>query len=315
MRASAGGPLQGLGVLVTRPAHQAQGLQQLIETAGGRAFLFPLLEIKPLDDPSRALPWIRDLARYDIAVFVSANAVEHGLGSIYAHGGTLGSIEVIAVGRATARHLEERGITRAAVPSVANSEGVLRLDTLGADRITGKRSSSFAGPAAEKLLAEGLRRRGAMVDNAEVYERAATGIDPKPLLGLWDRGEIGAVIVTSAAALEHLLSMGAGIGRERLLDVTLVVLSERLAARARQLGFRRPPLVATEIGDAGLFSTLTAWRTQQEPLDLNIKFVGAAGIGTDERRIPDERQTQRRACRTAASTPLGRRRCAPAGSR
>jgi hypothetical protein len=46
-----------------------------------------------------------------------------------------------------------------------------------------------------------------------------------------------------------------------------VVLSERLAARARQLGFRRPPLVASEAGDAGLVSALTAWRSQQEPLD------------------------------------------------
>ncbi|MGH8589275.1 MAG: uroporphyrinogen-III synthase, partial [Gammaproteobacteria bacterium] len=131
MRASPAGPLHGLGVLVTRPAHQAQGLQRLIEAAGGRAFLFPLLDIKPLNDPSRALSWIRDLARYEIAVFVSANAVEHGLGLMALHGGTLGAIGIIAVGRATARRLEERGIAGAAVPSVASSEGVLRLDTLG----------------------------------------------------------------------------------------------------------------------------------------------------------------------------------------
>jgi uroporphyrinogen-III synthase len=270
MRASAAGPLHGLGVLVTRPAHQAQALQRLIEAAGGRAFLFPLLDIKPLNDPSGALSWIRDLARYDVAVFVSANAVEHGLGLIALHGGTLGAIEVIAVGKATARRLEERGITPAAVPSEASSEGVLRLDTLAADRIAGKRVLIFRGTGGRELLAEGLRRREALVDYAEVYERGAAEVDPKPLLGLWDRGEIGAVIVTSAAALEHLVSMGAGIGRERLLDVTLVVLSERLAARARQLGFRRPPLVATEAGDAGLFSALTAWRTQQEPLDYSI---------------------------------------------
>ncbi len=267
MRTSPDGALHGLGVLVTRPAHQAQALQQSIEAAGGRAFLFPLLDIKPLADPGRALPWIRDLARYDIAVFVSANAVDHGLRLIDLHGGTLGSIELIAVGRATARCLEERGITRAAVPDEANSEGVLRLDRLEADRIAGKRVLIFRGTGGRELLAEGLRRRGALVDYAEVYERGVAEVDPKPLLGLWDRGEIDAAIVTSATALEHLLSLGVGIGRERLLEVTLVVLSERLAARARQLGFRRPPLVATEAGDAGLFSALTAWHTRREPQD------------------------------------------------
>lgn len=249
---------------MTRPAHQAQALQRLIEAAGGRAFLFPLLDIKPLNDPSRALSWIRDLARYDIAVFVSANAVEHGLRLIALHGGTLGGAEVIAVGGATARRLEERGITRAAVPGVASSEGVLRLAMLGTDRVAGKRVLIFRGTGGRELLAEGLRRRGALVDYAEVYERAVTEIDPKPLLDLWDRGEIGAVIVTSAAALESLLSMSAAIGSERLLDVTLVILSERLAGRARQLGFRQPPVVATEAGDAGLFAALTAWRARQE---------------------------------------------------
>jgi uroporphyrinogen-III synthase/uncharacterized protein HemX len=264
-------PLAGLGVLVTRPAHQSEGLRQSIEAAGGRAFLFPLIEIRPLPDPARALDWVGDLARYDIAIFVSANAVDHGLDLVDTHGGSLATIEVIAVGTATARRLEARGVTPAAVPGEASSEGVLGLAMLQA--VAGKHVLIFRGIGGRELMAEGLRARGAVVDYAEVYERRATEADPKPLLALWDRGEIGAAVVTSAAALERLASIAAG--HERVLDVALVVLSERLATRARALGFRRP-ILATDPGDAGLLSALTAWRTNpshtnQGPLATSVE--------------------------------------------
>ncbi len=274
---SAGGPLHGLGVLVTRPAHQARGLAGLIEAAGGRAFLFPLIEIEPLSDGSRAPPWIGDLARYSIAVFVSTNAVDHGLTLIEAHGGTpgsmtLGSMEVFAVGRATARRLEERGVGGVSVPGEETSEGLLRLAALKPQRIAGKRILIVRGKGGRELLAETLRARGAQVDYAEVYARSMAKADPEPLLALWDRGEIGAVVATSGVALEQLPALGGGRARERILDTTLVVLSERLAAHARHLGFRRPVLVATDAGDAGLVSALAAWRTNEELADHTARL-------------------------------------------
>jgi uroporphyrinogen-III synthase len=43
-------PLDGVGVLVTRPAHQAEQLCALVEQQGGTAIPFPVLEIgEPLD--------------------------------------------------------------------------------------------------------------------------------------------------------------------------------------------------------------------------------------------------------------------------
>jgi len=44
------GRLTGIGVLVTRPAHQAEHLCQLIEAEGGAAVRYPALEIKPRPD-------------------------------------------------------------------------------------------------------------------------------------------------------------------------------------------------------------------------------------------------------------------------
>ena len=73
--------------MVTRPAHQAARLCELIRAAGGEALAFPVLEIAPVEDaaPVRALLARRD--EFDIALFVSSNAgdlaaalgVEHGV--------------------------------------------------------------------------------------------------------------------------------------------------------------------------------------------------------------------------------------------
>ena len=47
--------LHGRGILITRPREQAQGLAKLVEAAGGRAIVFPAIEIQ--DVPLRKLAW------------------------------------------------------------------------------------------------------------------------------------------------------------------------------------------------------------------------------------------------------------------
>ena len=42
--------LEGRGIVVTRPARQAAALAALIEAQGGRAILFPVMEILDVED-------------------------------------------------------------------------------------------------------------------------------------------------------------------------------------------------------------------------------------------------------------------------
>ena len=74
-------PLAGAaGVLVTRPRQQSAELAAAIEAAGGRSILFPVIEIVP-----RSTTAIEEdcahLHSPDIVIYVSRNAVEHGLSS------------------------------------------------------------------------------------------------------------------------------------------------------------------------------------------------------------------------------------------
>jgi uroporphyrinogen-III synthase len=62
--------LAGRGIVVTRPREQAAGLARLVEAAGGKALLFPAIEIRALDCPL-------SLQEYDLAIYVSPAAVHH----------------------------------------------------------------------------------------------------------------------------------------------------------------------------------------------------------------------------------------------
>src|SRR4030095_14571801 len=72
------GPLAGLGVLVTRPARQAGGFAQKLAALGAPPCIFPAIAILPPENPEALARVHAALADYDIAVFVSANAVEYG---------------------------------------------------------------------------------------------------------------------------------------------------------------------------------------------------------------------------------------------
>ena len=89
-------PLTGVTVLVTRPAAQGAALCAEIERLGGSAIAFPAIEIEPLAIAAATAP-----VEFDLIVFVSVNAVEHGAARVSKGPQT----RIAAIGRATAAAL------------------------------------------------------------------------------------------------------------------------------------------------------------------------------------------------------------------
>jgi len=244
--------LKGKGVLVTRAAHQAAGLCGLIEASGGRPIVFPCLEIGSPRDPDSA----RDLLgqRWDLAVFISPNAVRHALDLL--GGDRLQARHIAAVGEATARALSDAGVPADLLPEQRfDSEGLLALP--GLQRMQGRSVVIIRGEGGRPLLGDSLRARGAKVGYAEVYRRLRPATDPAPLLGRWD-DEVDIVTATSAEVLDNLVAMLGEAGWPRLRSTPLVVISERMAERANGLGFRQV-LLASGADDASLLRSLCDW--------------------------------------------------------
>ena len=91
-------PLAELTVLVTRPAAQAVSLCEQITQRGGTAIAFPTVEIEAMAAAAAN--------GHDLVVFVSVNAVAHGV-HLIEKGPTT---RVAAIGRATAAALAETSL-------------------------------------------------------------------------------------------------------------------------------------------------------------------------------------------------------------
>ena len=255
--------LDGLTIVVTRPAHQAEGISQLIEAQGGNALRFPVIDIQAPSDTAALNALLRQLNRYHLAIFVSANAVEFAYRAL---GHRLPeSLSRAAVGQATAKALANHGQPAHWIsPAPYNSEALLTMPEF--NDVAGKRVIIFRGEGGREHLAETLKQRGAQVDYAECYRRVAPDRDVTPLLAVWEAGRLHLIVITSNEALHNLMAMVGDRHRQQLMATPLVVMSERTAELARQQGFAAVTVAATA-GDAALLAAIKQWAkisTQRE---------------------------------------------------
>ena len=231
-------PLEGVGVVITRPQGAAARLAQELGAAGARTFVFPTLDIQELEDSAALGKALGKIAQSDWAIFVSANAVEKGLTALKARGIAWPKhTRVAAIGELTAEALRNSGFAEVISPGERfDSEALLERAELQA--IQGSHILVFRGVGGREKLKEALEARGARVTYAECYRRAKPATDPAPLLAAWSRGEVQVVGVMSAETLENFVEMIGPEGRSRLSATALVVPHEAVASHpdARRFG-------------------------------------------------------------------------------
>lgn len=251
-------PLAGVGVLVTRPAGQAEHLARLIEAAGGNAIHFPAIAIAPPADPTALVALLDRLSEFDLAIFISPNAVEQALQQLRKRGQALPApLRVACIGSGSAAALKAHGIDALAPAERFDSEGLLALPAL--QQVAGRRVVIFRGEGGRELLGDTLRAREALVEYGECYRRVCPTADPTPLLRRWADGDIDVVSLTSVTALNNLYEMLGATGRQPLRATPAAVLSEAQAAACRKLGFVHAPLVARQATDEALVQAIVSW--------------------------------------------------------
>jgi uroporphyrinogen-III synthase len=246
------GPLAGIGVIVTRPQRPAAVLATRIAALGGRPLIWPAIVILPPADGRQLADVHARLDDYDIAIFVSANAVEHGG---RAQRPWPAHLRVYAPGQGTAEALAQAGIQDARMPQTSwDSEGLLELPEL-AD-VRGKRVVIFRGEGGREFLGNALRARGAIVDHVPCYRRVAPQSGADGLVETMRDGRAHALTLTSAEGLVNLMNAVGLEGRAYLTAIPAFSVHARIAERAREYGL---PAVETAGGDAGLLAGLLDW--------------------------------------------------------
>lgn len=172
-RSGASKPLAGLRVLVGRARHQADTLSSGLRKLGAEVLEIPFIEIRKPRSYQALDAALKALSSYDWLILTSVNGVEavwNRMQKLRLSKRHLPHLRVAAIGPATKRAIEKRGVRVDVVPREYVAESVVKSLR---GRVRGKRVLLARARVARDVIPRELRRVGAEVDVVESYETVA----------------------------------------------------------------------------------------------------------------------------------------------
>lgn len=232
--------LHGRQVVVTRPVGMGVAQARQVRRSGGVPVLLPGLALRANADAATRAAMQAALAD-DLLLFTSPAAVGFASRLLALHT----CATVLAVGQGTARALRRHGVAAPLVPTQANSEGLLAHPALAA--VAGRRVALIGAPGGRGVLPAALLRRGARLRQVHVYHRASPRLDRRHVDALLALPASACSLISSGEALANLCRQLPAPALQCWLAGTAVVSSERLAAAAREAGFKQVVVAASAL--------------------------------------------------------------------
>ncbi len=216
------GALRGCRVLVTCSEALLEKAARLVTDYGGVSVLRPLIRLTPCAGAREA---VARAAAYDWAVLTSPSAVHLFMALVREQGVDVRRLpKVMACGPGSVAAFAAHGLTPELSPPMDYSaEGLAAL--LGSLDFSGQRVLRLRSEKAGALLADVLRRRGATVDDVQLYDNEPVTYAKRP--------EFDAVFFASASAAEV---YAAQFGVGSLTGKTVVAIGKPTAAALRSAG-------------------------------------------------------------------------------
>ncbi len=257
-------PLAGRHIAITRPPEQAPELAALLERAGARVTLLSSIAIAPLDDTAALDEALRRMAAFDWIVLTSVNgvaAVSERLAALGLDWAARGRARIAVIGPATARTLQAQGATPDLIPDEYVAEGI--LEGLGA--VAGTRILLLRADIARRSLAEGLRARGAAIEEVAAYHTVERPVEARTLRALLEADRPDAITFTSSSTVRGLLKSlptGGPLPHDALAGIALACIGPITAGTLREHGLE-PAVVADEYTVPGLVYALAGYFSPQ----------------------------------------------------
>ncbi|MEW6230782.1 MAG: uroporphyrinogen-III C-methyltransferase [Chloroflexota bacterium] len=244
-------PLFGKRILVTRFREQRSELSCLLAEQGAEPIDFPVIQILPTEDntpldEALALP-------HDWVIFTSANGVKAVWDRLQAAGRdarAFAGVRLCAIGLATAAELAAHGLHADFVLARHIAEAAVA----GIGDATGQRILLPRADIAQEALAQGLRQKGAFVDEVVAY-RTAIASDPtsNDIRAMLQDGQIDAIVFTSPSTVRGFFESKVQSPKSKAPIVACI--GPVTAQTARDLGLR-VDVVAKEHTVKGLVAAL-----------------------------------------------------------
>jgi len=254
-------PLAGRRVLVTRALHQAGKLSEGLRSLGAEPVEVPVLEIRPPLSYATLDAALGRLELYDWLILTSANAVR----AITERASALGiyieqphSLEIAAVGQATATAAHRAGLRVAFVPEDYVAEELVAglLEGVGLSAV-GLRVLLVRAAVARDVIPDALREAGAGVDVVEAYRNVVPDAAPEQLRAALEKG-INAATFTSSSSATHLAEAARAAGVAwPFVGVTAVSIGPITSETLRELGWQ-PAVEANPSDIPGLIQAVVS---------------------------------------------------------
>ena len=260
------GGLTGKRVLVTRAREDQEELAALLVAREAEPVALPCIELaEPLDriPLQNALQSLREGKRTDFLVLASPHAADRFLSRIDpAH---LSGVRIAAVGAATARRIEERGLQAIAPSRGASAEALL---SLLAAQVRDKQVLVPRAEGGNPALVEGLERAGARVTAVTLYRTVpATSVDPQGAR-LLRSGRVDGIAFASGSAARGFAALFGDEAAALAARTTVACMGKTCAADARAVGLR-----VDAVADGGVPELV-------EALESAISRIGSRGSET-----------------------------------
>jgi len=210
-------PLFGKKIVVTRARTQASRLVEDINDLGGEAIEFPSIVIQKEENLTSLYNAFEHLDSYNWIIFTSVNAVDIFFAELRKRELDIRSLygsNICAIGPATRKILEDRGLKVEFIPEEYRAEGILQeLE----NRV--KRGEWVLLPrarGAREVLPDTLRQWGVHVNEVILYEAVPAGKVSKARTNDILEGRVDYLTFTSSSTVSNFVKM---VGKDNVLRV------------------------------------------------------------------------------------------------
>ena len=236
------GALAGCRILVTRARPQAATLSSALRREGATVIEIPSIEIRPPRSFRRLDSALQRLNQWNWLILTSVNGVEALLArlqKLHIRPARLHHLQIAAIGPATRKAIQSRGLRVSVMPREYVAEAVVRALR---KRVAGKRVLLVRARVARDVIPRELRRAGARVEVVAAYRTLIPRHSRRAVHALLRERSRRPDFITfsSSSTARNLVAMlGGGIRARRLLrGIRLASIGPVTSSTLRELGLR-----------------------------------------------------------------------------
>jgi uroporphyrinogen-III synthase len=257
-------PLSGVRVLVGRARHQAGALSTELRKLGATVIDIPFIEIRKPRSFESLDTALQNLADYDWLILTSVNGVEamwERITKLRLAKSDCAHLSIVAIGPATKKAIEERGMEVDVVPKEYVAESVVRSLRR---RVKAKRVLLVRAKIARDVIPLELRRAGAVVNVVEAYETVVPPSSRSRLRSLLRNANRRPHVITftSSSTVRNFVKLAGSRVIPNLEAIKLASIGPVTSSTLREFGLRAD-IAARQFTISGLVEAIV----QSSPFD------------------------------------------------